>query len=164
MAADRLWQSKREILDSVGFDTPQEFPISADGMPQQLLSYLRLSRLQNAAEFAKVNCTTVRLPANVTLDCLYCCAAAVRITSLSAVCVCRSASRRTSSSALQMSMRCCSYCWRSAATGFPLMGVSALSFAIFYKQIPDLAAGMLRACTVCAKRMRPTSPFQCVVQ
>ena len=45
VAADRLWQSKREILDSVGFDTPQEFPISADGMPQQLLSYLRLSTL-----------------------------------------------------------------------------------------------------------------------
>lgn len=54
VAADRLWQSKREILDSVGFDSPQEFPISVDGMPQQLLSYLRLARLQNSAEFAKV--------------------------------------------------------------------------------------------------------------
>jgi Rubisco LSMT substrate-binding len=54
VAADRLWQSKRDILESVGFDTPQEFPISADGMPQQLLSYLRLARLQNSAEFAKV--------------------------------------------------------------------------------------------------------------
>jgi Rubisco LSMT substrate-binding len=86
VAADRLWQSKREILDSVGFDTPQEFPVSADGMPQQLLSYLRLSRLQNAAEFAKVNCTMVRLPAQFTADCLYRRAAALGNTSFNAMC------------------------------------------------------------------------------
>ena len=54
VAADRLWQTKREVLEAVGFDTPQEFPITVDGMPQQLLSYLRLARLQNSAEFAKV--------------------------------------------------------------------------------------------------------------
>ena len=66
MAADRLWQSKREILESVGFDTPQEFPISADGMPQQLLSYLRLSRLQNAAEFAKVTLHDGQAPSKLS--------------------------------------------------------------------------------------------------
>ena len=79
MAADRLWQSKREILDSVGFDTPQEFPISADGMPQQLLSYLRLSRLQNAAEFAKVNCSMLQAANKLGVDCLCCCAAALQM-------------------------------------------------------------------------------------
>ncbi len=54
VASDRLYQSKKEILDSVGLDNPQEFPITKEGMPVQLLSYLRLARLQNSAEFARV--------------------------------------------------------------------------------------------------------------
>ena len=39
----------------MGFDISQEFPIYADRMPTQLLAYLRLSRLQDSGEMAKVN-------------------------------------------------------------------------------------------------------------
>jgi hypothetical protein len=38
----------------MGMASPQEFPITTAGMPLQLLSYLRLARLQDPAEFAKV--------------------------------------------------------------------------------------------------------------
>ena len=38
----------------MGFAGAQEFPITVDGMPLQLLSYLRMARIQNSAEIAKV--------------------------------------------------------------------------------------------------------------
>ncbi len=52
--ADRLYGIKKEILDGVGFASPQVFPITSDGMPLQLLAYLRLARIQDSAEFARV--------------------------------------------------------------------------------------------------------------
>ena len=45
---------KKQILDGLGLASPQAFPITRDGMPLQMLSYLRLARLQDPAEFAKV--------------------------------------------------------------------------------------------------------------
>ena len=45
---------KKQILEGLGLTTPQAFPITREGFPQQLLSYLRLARLQDPAEFAKV--------------------------------------------------------------------------------------------------------------
>lgn len=54
VAADRLYSVKKEILEGSGFTTPQEFPITVDGMPVQLLSYMRMARIQDSAEFAKV--------------------------------------------------------------------------------------------------------------
>lgn len=54
VAADRLYSVKKEVLDGVGFETPQEFPISVDGMPLQLLAYLRMARIVDSAEFARV--------------------------------------------------------------------------------------------------------------
>ncbi len=54
VAADRLYGIKKEILDSVGLTSPQEFPITVDGMPLQLLAYLRVARIQDSAEFARV--------------------------------------------------------------------------------------------------------------
>lgn len=44
-----------QIVQSLGFEAAdQEFPIYADRMPTQLLAYLRLSRLQDSGEIAKV--------------------------------------------------------------------------------------------------------------
>ena len=43
-----------QVVQSLGFDVKQEFPIYADRMPTQLLAYLRLSRVQDSAEIAKV--------------------------------------------------------------------------------------------------------------
>ena len=53
VASDRLYGAKKQVLDSMGMASPEEFPITTDGMPLQLLSYLRLARLQDPAELAK---------------------------------------------------------------------------------------------------------------
>ncbi|KAL3145868.1 hypothetical protein ABBQ38_015239 [Trebouxia sp. C0009 RCD-2024] len=55
VAADKLYMLKKQVVQSLGFDVKQEFPIYADRMPAQLLAYLRLSRVQDSAEIAKVN-------------------------------------------------------------------------------------------------------------
>lgn len=55
VAADKLYTLKRQVVQAVGFDISQDFPIYADRMPTQLLAYLRLSRLQDSGEMAKVN-------------------------------------------------------------------------------------------------------------
>ena len=54
VASDRLSGMKKQILEGLGLATPQAFPITRDGFPLQLLSYLRLARLQDPAELAKV--------------------------------------------------------------------------------------------------------------
>ena len=54
VASDKLYVQKREVLQAEGFSDLEEFPIFEDRMPTQLLAYLRLARLQNVAEFAKV--------------------------------------------------------------------------------------------------------------
>lgn len=43
-----------QVVQSLGFDVKQDFPIYADRMPTQLLAYLRLSRVQDSGEIAKV--------------------------------------------------------------------------------------------------------------
>ncbi|EIE20473.1 rubisco small subunit N-methyltransferase, partial [Coccomyxa subellipsoidea C-169] len=53
--ADRLFSVKKQILESLGFDIVQEFPIFRDRMPTQLLAYLRLARLTDPALLAKVS-------------------------------------------------------------------------------------------------------------
>ena len=52
--ADRLFQAKQEILASQGLGLKEQFPVYQDRMPVQLMAYLRLSRMQNAAELAAV--------------------------------------------------------------------------------------------------------------
>ncbi|KAL6771270.1 hypothetical protein ACKKBF_B34600 [Auxenochlorella protothecoides x Auxenochlorella symbiontica] len=52
---DRLYGLKKEILDSVGLGVKQMFPIRHDSLSVQHLAYLRLSRIQDTAQFAKVN-------------------------------------------------------------------------------------------------------------
>ena len=54
VASDKLYVQKREVLQAEGFSDLEDFPIFEDRMPTQLLAYLRLARLQNVAEFAKV--------------------------------------------------------------------------------------------------------------
>jgi hypothetical protein len=44
------------VLDQLGFSALEGFPVYADRMPNQLLAYLRLARLQDPALFAKVGC------------------------------------------------------------------------------------------------------------
>eukprot|EP01025_Chloroclados_australasicus_P026878 TRINITY_DN26696_c0_g2_i1.p2 TRINITY_DN26696_c0_g2~~TRINITY_DN26696_c0_g2_i1.p2 ORF type:complete len:501 (-),score=29.89 TRINITY_DN26696_c0_g2_i1:203-1489(-) len=53
--ADRLYNMKKEILESYGLEALQQFPIMEDRIPLQLLSYLRLSRVQDAAQIAKIS-------------------------------------------------------------------------------------------------------------
>ena len=46
---------KQQLLESFGFGPEERFPVYADRFPIQLLSYLRLSRIQDPGLFAKVN-------------------------------------------------------------------------------------------------------------
>jgi hypothetical protein len=45
---------KQQLLESFGFAAEERFPVYADRFPIQLLSYLRLSRIQDVGLFAKV--------------------------------------------------------------------------------------------------------------
>ncbi len=47
-------RSPPQVLDQLGFAPKDAFPVYADRMPNQLLAYLRLARLQDPALFAKV--------------------------------------------------------------------------------------------------------------
>jgi len=53
--ADRYFSMKTQILETLGFGPQERFPVFADRMPNQLLSYLRLSRVSDPALFAKVS-------------------------------------------------------------------------------------------------------------
>lgn len=56
LAADRLYAQKAEILAAAGLEARgQAFPVRRDALPTQLLSYLRLARVQDAAQFARVS-------------------------------------------------------------------------------------------------------------
>ncbi|CAG9467763.1 unnamed protein product [Pedinophyceae sp. YPF-701] len=56
VAADRMFELKRQVVEASGLSADnQEFPLFADRMPNQLLSYLRLSRVQDPAELAKIS-------------------------------------------------------------------------------------------------------------
>ncbi len=52
--ADRYFVMKSQILESMGFGPKERFPCFADRMPNQLLAYIRLSRVSDPALFAKV--------------------------------------------------------------------------------------------------------------
>lgn len=45
---------KKQLLESFGFSDAERFPVYADRFPIQLLSYLRLSRIQDPGLLAKV--------------------------------------------------------------------------------------------------------------
>jgi histone-lysine N-methyltransferase SETD3 len=51
---DRLQVLKQQILQQSNFDSPQSFPLYLDRFPTQLLTYMRLSRLQDPALFSKI--------------------------------------------------------------------------------------------------------------
>ncbi|GFH16603.1 uncharacterized protein HaLaN_13049 [Haematococcus lacustris] len=53
LKADRYFQMKTQILEELGFSNEEQFPVFADRFPQQLLAYLRLSRVADPALFAK---------------------------------------------------------------------------------------------------------------
>lgn len=53
-ATDRMRTTKLQILEAVGLVDGQSFPIKRGGFPLQLLSYLRLARLQDPAQLAAV--------------------------------------------------------------------------------------------------------------
>ena len=52
--ADKYYMMKSQILESMGYEASVTFPVYADRLPLQLLSFLRLSRVQDPALFAKV--------------------------------------------------------------------------------------------------------------
>ena len=54
MLTCRYFIMKSQILESMGFTPKERFPVFADRMPNQLLAYIRLSRVQDPALFAKV--------------------------------------------------------------------------------------------------------------
>lgn len=51
---ERLYLAKRDILQAMGYDVKEQFPVYKTRMPLQLLSYLRLSRVTDAAVLTKV--------------------------------------------------------------------------------------------------------------
>ena len=55
--SDRMLGAKTAVLEAVGLAPVQTFPIRADGMPMQLLAYLRLARAADAAQLAGVTFT-----------------------------------------------------------------------------------------------------------
>jgi hypothetical protein len=57
LATDRLYSAKVATLEAVGLaPADQVFPVCAElGMPMQLLSYLRMSRITDTAELMKVS-------------------------------------------------------------------------------------------------------------
>ncbi|KAJ9518692.1 hypothetical protein QJQ45_018734 [Haematococcus lacustris] len=68
--ADRYFQMKTQILEELGFSNEEQFPVFADRFPQQLLAYLRLSRVADPALFAKaeVNTSIVSFEQDVVLS------------------------------------------------------------------------------------------------
>jgi protein-histidine N-methyltransferase len=64
VAADKYYAMKASLLESFGFGPSERFPVYADRFPLQLLSYLRLSRIQDPGLFAKacMHGSTVRRP------------------------------------------------------------------------------------------------------
>jgi len=53
--ADKYYVMKQEILQSLGFSPKEQFPVYADRFPNQMLAYLRLTRVADPALFAKVS-------------------------------------------------------------------------------------------------------------
>lgn len=53
--ADRYFVMKSQILESMGFKPKERFPVFVDRMPNQLLAYIRLVRIQDPALFAKIS-------------------------------------------------------------------------------------------------------------
>ncbi|KAG1670765.1 hypothetical protein FOA52_013992 [Chlamydomonas sp. UWO 241] len=53
--SDKYFVMKQQILESMGFETKQIFPVYLDRMPNQLYAYVRLSRVMDPALFAKVS-------------------------------------------------------------------------------------------------------------
>ena len=56
---DQLYSLKKEIVEAVGFESTQMFPIFVDRFPIQLLTFLRLARIQDSAMIAKVKQSSV---------------------------------------------------------------------------------------------------------
>jgi len=55
LPGDRLFEPKRAALEAAGLDAAgTTFPVYSEGMPQQLLAFLRLSRITDALELARV--------------------------------------------------------------------------------------------------------------
>jgi histone-lysine N-methyltransferase SETD3 len=55
LPGDRLAAAKRAVLEAAGLaDADQRFPVYAAGMPTALLAYMRLSRITDVAELARV--------------------------------------------------------------------------------------------------------------
>lgn len=69
--ADRYYTMKSEILESVGLNPKELFPVYADRFPNQMLSYLRLARVQDPALFAKVG-GPLRMTCCVHIRCTWC--------------------------------------------------------------------------------------------
>lgn len=59
---------KQQLLESFGFGPQERFPVYADRFPIQLLSYLRLSRIQDPGLFAKVGTAWHQLPCSCTSE------------------------------------------------------------------------------------------------
>lgn len=55
VAADRMYQLKKQVVEQEGFKDRQAFPVYEDRMPTQMLAYLRLSRVQDAGQLASVS-------------------------------------------------------------------------------------------------------------
>jgi len=53
--ADTLYTAKKQILEAYGLDEDQQFLVYKDRIPLELLSYLRLSRLQTTEDLLKLN-------------------------------------------------------------------------------------------------------------
>eukprot|EP00958_Prasinococcus_capsulatus_P027383 scaffold5495_cov376-Prasinococcus_capsulatus_cf.AAC.4 len=56
---DKMYDLKKEIVENEGFTATQRFPIFVDRFPIQLLTYLRLTRIQDPIEIAKACCYPV---------------------------------------------------------------------------------------------------------
>jgi len=52
--ADRMYIAKKEILESLGYRPKESFPIYSGRIPLELLSFLRVSRIQDSSDLTTV--------------------------------------------------------------------------------------------------------------
>lgn len=60
--ADRLYSAKRQVLESLGYQQKETFRIYQERIPSQLLSFLRLSRIQDVNQLTQVSHTQKTRP------------------------------------------------------------------------------------------------------
>lgn len=115
----RYYGMKQQLLESFGFGPDERFPVYPDRFPIQLLSYLRLSRIQDPGLFAKVGRAAQgsktgagRLLTACVTGMLACLVAFSAVTSSSTVCLSRVLKQAMHLAPAAACVPCCFCCFQ----------------------------------------------------